>query len=254
MRLIIATMKSLLISSRQHPSAVLLVVQLLGVLLYPFIENTPEGHIALNIFGLVVLAFTTNMVRSTRGWTWLSIALAVPIIILLTLQMTRQMSNLLPWSSGLEAVFYFYAAGSLIAYMMSDYNATADELFSAAATFTLIVWGFTHLFVMTQALQPHAFLEPGSGAAPRTWSELNHLSFALLTSTGMGSVVAISAHARALASIEMMVGLMYLAAVVTRLIGFTVGPKADHRRKDDCFSRTGARVAAPDMPHLHGPS
>jgi hypothetical protein len=162
-----------------------------------------------------------------------SVLLAIPIIVLLTLQMTRQTSTfLLPWSSGLEALFYFYAAGSLITYMMSDYNATADELFSAAATFTLIVWGFTHLFVMTQALQPHAFLEPGSGAAPRTWSELNHLSFALLTSTGMGSVVAISAHARALASIEMMVGLMYLAAVVTRLIGFTTRPEDEAQRRN----------------------
>ena len=134
------------------------------------------------------------------------------------------MGNLLPWSSGLEAVFYFYAAGSLIAYMMSDYKATVDELFSVAATFTLIIWGFTHLFVMTQALQPHAFLEAGSYTQPRSWSELNHLSFALLTSTGMGNVVAVSSHARAIASIEMMAGLMYLAAVVTRLIGFTARP------------------------------
>ncbi|MES2784600.1 MAG: two pore domain potassium channel family protein [Pseudomonadota bacterium] len=225
-------MKSILETSRRHPSAVLLVVQLLGVLVYPFAENTPGGHIALNIFGLVVLAFTTNMVRTTRGWTWLSILLATAIIVLLTLQMTRDVASLLPWSSGLEAVFYFYAAGSLINYMMSDRNATADELFSAAATFTLIVWGFTHLFVMTQALQPHAFLEPGSGVAPRTWSELNHLSFALLTSTGMGSVIAISAHARALASVEMMVGLMYLAAVVTRLVSFTARPSDETHRRD----------------------
>jgi hypothetical protein len=219
-------------TSRRHPSAVLLGVQLLGVLLYPFAENTPEGHTALNIFGLAVLAFATNMVRQTRGWTWVSVFLAIPIIVLLTLQMTRPDANLLPWSSGLEAIFYFYAAGSLITYMMSDYKATVDELFSAAATFTLIVWGFTHLFVMTQALQPHAFLEAGAGAAPRTWSELNHLSFSLLTSTGMGNVVAVSAHARALASIEMMAGLMYLAAVVTRLIGFTARPADDGDRRN----------------------
>jgi hypothetical protein len=84
---------------------------------------------------------------------------------------------------------------------------------------------------MTQALQPNAFLEVGSNAVSRTWSELNHLSFALLTGTGMGSVVAVSAHARALASIEMMAGLMYLAAVVTRLIGFTTLPTDGSRSK-----------------------
>lgn len=217
-------MKKFFIHSQRHPSAVLLLVQILGVLLYPFVENTPEGPIALNIFGLLVLGITTNMVRKTPGWTWISVSLAAPIIVLLALQITYDAPSLLPWSSGLEAVFYFYAAGSLIAYMMGDYNATIDELFAAAATFTLIIWGFTHLFVMTQALQPYAFIEPGATTDARTWSELNHLSFALLTSTGMGSIVAISSHARALASIEMMVGLMYLAAVVTRLIGFTTHP------------------------------
>jgi hypothetical protein len=41
----------------------------------------------------------------------------------------------------------------------------------------------------------------------------------------MGNVVAVSAHARAIASVEMMVGVMYLATVVARLIGFTVQPR-----------------------------
>jgi hypothetical protein len=208
--------------TKRHPSAILLLVQLLGVVLYPFIEDTPLGHAGLNVFGVIVLIMAIRTVRRTPGPTWISVALAVPVVILLTLQMAYDMPHLLPWSSGLEAVFYFYAAGSLIAYMMEDYQTTTDELYAAAATFTLLVWGFTYLFVMTQALQPASFSEMG---APRAWSELNHLSFALLSSTGMGNVVAVSAHARSLASIEMMVGLMYLAAVVSRLIGFTTQTK-----------------------------
>jgi hypothetical protein len=107
---------------------------------------------------------------------------------------------------------------------MEDYRTTTDELYAAAATFTLFVWAFTHLFVLAQALQPGAF-STDPAAVPKTWSELNHLSFALLSSTGMGNVVAVSAHARALASVEMMTGLMYLATVVARLIGFTMQPR-----------------------------
>lgn len=208
--------------SKRHPSALLMMVQLLGVLLYPFIENTPYGYVGFNVFGIVVLGITVSMVKRTPGLAWISACLAGPVIVMLVLQMAFNMPQFLPWSSALEALFYFYAAGSLIAYMMEDDRTTSDELFAAAATFTLLVWGFTHLFVMTQALQPGAFSD---AAQTRTWSELNHLSFALLSSTGMGNVVAVSPHARALASIEMMVGLMYLAAVVARLIGFTVHPK-----------------------------
>lgn len=223
----------LLIHTRHHPSAILLMVQLLGMLLYPFIEKAPAGHTAFNVFGVVVLALTIRMVRRTPGETWVSMTLGVPIVVLLALQSFLDMrSALLPWSSALEALFYFYAAGSLIAYMMEDRRATTDELFAAAATFTLLAWAFTHLFLMVQELQPGTFAAAVNADAPRSWSELNYLSFALLSSTGIGDVIPLTVHARALCSIEMLVGLMYLAAVVARLIGFTTQGRIYHRRPD----------------------
>lgn len=212
----------LMLHTRRHPSAILLVVQLLGMLFYPFIENTAAGLVAFNAFGIIVLGITTNMVRRTPGHAWISAVIALVVIVLLILQRAFHLPGLLPWSSGLEALFYFYAAVSLIGYMMEDRRATRDELFAAGATFTLLAWGFTHLFVLTQAVHPGSFAAAFNADAPRTWTELNYLSFALLSSTGIGDVIPLTAHARALASVEMFVGLMYLAAVVARLIGFTV--------------------------------
>lgn len=212
----------LLASARRHPSAILLVVQLAGMLLYPFIENTHAGRIAFGAFGIVVLVITTRMVRHTPGLTWVSVGIALPAVVLLALQALFVMPQLLPWSSGLEAVFYFYAAGSLIAYMMADRHASRDEIFCAGATFTLLAWGFTYLFLLLQALQPGCFAAAVNAGEPRTWTELMYLSFALLSSTGIGDVIPLTAQARALASIEMFVGVMYLATVVSRLIGLTL--------------------------------
>lgn len=208
--------------TRRHPSAILLLVQLSGMLLYPFIENTQGGLVVFNAFGIVVLGFTIRMVRSTPGQTWISATLAVPIIVLLVLQSVFGMTQLLPWSSALEAAFYFYAALSLIAYMMEDFLATTDELFAAGATFTLLAWGFTHVFILIQAVAPGTFAAAVNAGDPRTWSELNYLSFALLSSTGIGDVIPLTPHARAVASVEMFVGLIYLAGVVARLIGLTM--------------------------------
>jgi hypothetical protein len=174
--------------TRRHPSALLLLVQLAGMLLYPFIEHIDGGRYGLTIFGIVVLAVTTAMVRRTPGLTWVSICIGLPAIVLLALQALFDLPQLLPWCSALEAIFYFYAAGSLIAYMMADYRATTDELFAAGAT------------------------------------------FALLSSTGIGDVIPLTPHARSLASIEMFVGVMYLAAVVSRLIGLTLRGR-DHGRR-----------------------
>jgi len=168
-----------LVRTRRHPSAILLLAQLLGMLLYPFLERTSFGHVAFNAFGIVILTFTIRMVRRTPGETWISVAMAIPIIALLSAQMFLNLPYLQAWSSGLEALFYFYAAGSLIAYMMADRHVTTDELYAAGATFTLLAWGFTHLYLVVQALAPGSYGAFVHAELPRTWTELNYLSFAL---------------------------------------------------------------------------
>ena len=208
-----------LVLTRRHPSAILLLVQLLGLLLYPLLEGSRSAPLALGAFGIVVLIFTTRMVRSTPGLTWLSVTIALPAVVLLLLQAFWHMEQLLPWSSALEALFYFYAAISLTAYMMSDWHATTDELFAAAATFTLLAWGFAHLFVVVQALYPGSFSAAVDPQAPRTWTELMFLSFALLSSTGIGDVIPVKPLARGVTTIARVVGVLYLAAVVSRLFG-----------------------------------
>ncbi|MDY0742983.1 ion channel [Paucibacter sp. R3-3] len=208
--------------TRRHPSAILLVVQLVGLLLYPLLESTRAGPLALSAFGIAVLVFTTRMVRRTPGLTWLSVGIALPVIVLLLMQAMLDMPWLQPWSAGLEAVFYFYAAGSLVAYMMADLHATTDELFAAGATFTLLAWAFAYSFVVLQHLQPNSFAAAVDPQLPRTWTELMFLSFALLSSTGIGDVIPVRPMARALCTLEMFVGVMYLAAVVSRLIGLTL--------------------------------
>ena len=207
---------------QRHPSAILMLVQLIGMLVYPFLEYTSGGKTVFNVIGIIVLGVATRMVRRTPGHAWISASIALPVIILLALQTFFDMPHLLPIQSALEALFYFYAAGSLIAYMMEDRETTTDELFAAGATFTLLAWGFTHVFVMIEAIAPGSFAAAVNVSNPRTWTELNYLSFALLSSTGIGDVIPLTSYTRAVASVEMLVGIMYLTAVVTRLIGFTL--------------------------------
>ncbi len=206
----------------RHPSAVLLLVQLAGLLLYPFIENTRTGPSLFGAFGVLVLGLTITMVHRAAGRAWISACIAVPAVALNVLATTFGHPSLLPWSAALEALFYFYAAGCLIAYMLADRRATTDELFAAGATFTLLAWAFTYVFILCQALQPGCFAAAVNADAPRSWTELLFLSFALLSSTGIGDVIPITVHARSLASLEMFVGVMYITLVVSRLIGLAV--------------------------------
>ena len=206
----------------RHPSAILLFVQLAGLLLYPFIEQTRAGRAILGAFGVLVLGLAISMVRRTPGRAWISFCIAVPAVAFNVIDMTMDVPQLRPWWAALEALFYFYAAGCLISYMLADRRATNDELFAAGATFTLLAWGFTFVFVLCQTLQPGSFSAAVNPEAPRTWTEMLFLSFALLSSTGIGDVIPITVHTRAVAALEMFVGVMYIALVVSRLIGLTV--------------------------------
>jgi hypothetical protein len=208
--------------AKREPSAILLAAQLLGVLLYPFMEGRSVGRALFSIFGIAVLGLVVLAVRSTPAATWIGVLVGVPATILLLIQAATQSSDLLPYSSGFEAVLYFYAAGGLISYMVADHEITRDELFAVGATFTLVAWAFAYTYTVCQAIAPHSFTAAVDPNSPRTWMELLFLSFTTLTSTGLGDVIPVRAFARSLVMIEQIAGLGYVAMVVSRLVGLLV--------------------------------
>ena len=119
---------------RRQPSAILLAAQLCGVLLYPFMEGSDVGRALFSVFGIAVLGLVVLAVRSSPGLTWVGVLLGIPATVLLLIQAVTGDTDLLPYSSALEAILYFYAAGALIAYMLADHVITRDELFAVGAT------------------------------------------------------------------------------------------------------------------------
>lgn len=206
----------------QHPSAILLSVQLIGVLIYPFMEGSPVGRGLFEVFGALVLALAIWSVRRSAGPIWIPIALGVIASGLGVGDAFQHGVTLQAWSSVFHALFYFWAAGSLMVYMLSDTTVTTDELFAVGATFTLVAWGFAYLFVIMQILEPGCFIAAVDPALPRSWTELLFLSFTNLSSTGLSDIVPVTVHARSVVMIEQLAGLGYVALFVSRLVGLTI--------------------------------
>ena len=207
---------------RRTPSAVLLLVQLLGLLLYPWMEQSPGGRALLSGFGLLVLGVELWAVRRNQWLPWLALLLAVPVVVLSVIAGLAPAPGLTVAIPSLEAVFYFYASGSMIAYMLEDPVATRDELFAAGATFTLLAWGFAYAYVACQAVVPGSFADAGGLETLRSWMDLLYLSVMVLSSVGLSDIVPVTPMARGIVMLEAMAGVMYIALVVSRLIGFTL--------------------------------
>ena len=206
----------------ERPSAALLFVQVLSILLNPLMQDTAVERGVFRVIGLLVLGAALYVVKRGPWLTGFGVLLALPVVVLsiwlaFDFDLSRQAIVAV-----LSAVFYFYATGSLIAYMLEDEFASADELFAAGATFTLLAWAFAYLYLVCQFMLPGSFgAVPESGDA-RTWFELLFLSFTTLSGVGLSDIVPVLPMARALVMIEEVSGVMYLALVVSRLIALSV--------------------------------
>ncbi len=211
-----------------HPSGILLAVQLIGVLIYPFMQDTTSGRVAFEIFGALVLGLAIWSTRESPGPTWIVIVLGVLASALSIVDAVNHSTTVEGASNICHAVFYFWAAGNLMFYMLSDREVTTDELYAVGATFTLVAWGFAYVYSLIQLIQPGCFTAAVNPGGERTWVELLFLSFTTLTSTGLSDVVPITAHARAVVMIEQLAGLGYVALFVSRLVGLTISRQMVH--------------------------
>lgn len=207
--------------ARRHPSAWLLAVQLLGVLLYPVMDDTAAGRAGFGVLGITVLGLALWVVQRSPVGMWAALLLAIPSVVFSLSAVVFDKPVLGMAAHVLESLLYFYTAGALILYMLQDHKVTRDELFAAGATFTLLAWGFAFAFSVCQQWYPGSFLAHSPGNL-RTWMELLYLSFSLLSGVGLSDVVPVHAQARALVMLAQFSGVMYVALVVSRLVGLTI--------------------------------
>lgn len=209
---------------RDHPSGVLLVVQLLGLLIFPFTDKVGLGRTLLSAFGLVVLAIAVLAVNKTPSTRLVAWTLGAPVLVLTVLEAVLQDNQTVVLVSYIfHAIFYFYTAISLLRYMFADAWVSRDELFATGACFTVLAWAFAYTHGAVQVLSPGSYLHAGHGG-PLTWMDLLFLSFTTLTNTGLSDISPGSQAnlARSILMLQMLTGLNYIALVVARLLGLTL--------------------------------
>ena len=203
----------------------LLAVQLISIFFYGFMTDSATSHLIFNSLGLVVPLLAVWTVYRTPASNWIGFALIAASISTLLLASFNHQTQLLAWSHSFESLLYFYAAFSLVMYMFNDDVVTVDELFAAAATFTLLVWAFALAYSVCQQIYPGSVIAAVNPNNPRSFIELLFMSFSIQSSTGVGDVIPITGPARAIGSLQIFTGVMYIAIVVSRLVGLAASNK-----------------------------
>lgn len=217
-----STLQRVLSTARTQPSAILLAVQVLGILAFPFMQPTQFGRVAISIFGALVLFIALYTVRSTPALTWLSMLIGMPAVAL-EIWGALEPGNVVVVVVGhsLLGLFYFYTGYGLIAYIFEDNWVTQDELYAVGAAFTVIAWGFAYLYMAIQGVWPGSF-SSSSGDTILTWQEMLFCSVANFTGVGLSDVTPVLPHAQSVVMVEQIGGVLYIAMVISRLVALTV--------------------------------
>ena len=197
----------------------------------------------LGVVQMVVVFTAVAAVRLTPALSWVALLLGVPAMVFAVLEAVEPDTDWIVLTSALvHAPFYFYVSYAMIRYLFHDDRVTRDELFATGAAFTVVAWAFAYVYAAAQVIWPGSFV--GADGKDQEWFSLLFLSFTNLTSVGLSDVLPIDAHARSLVMVEQVVGVLYVALVVARLVGLTV-VRASIRRDDRelSLSRTAWRSA-----------
>ena len=207
---------------QRNPSALLLAVQLLSVLAYPFLDSSALGRAGVGVAGLVVVAAALWAVRRTPALTWVALLVGVPAMVFTVLEAIYPSHDpIVLVSALLHAPLYLYISYGMVRYVFSDEHVTSDEIYAVGAAFTVVAWGFAYVYSGAQVLWPGSFAG-ANGPGDQSWFELLFLSFTTLTSTGLSDITPVLAHARSLSMVEQVTGVFYIAFVVARMVALTV--------------------------------
>lgn len=202
------------------PNAWLLASLVLLVIVYPFLEVSAAGRATIAIFDLAILMLALRAARAGGYETRIGWALVVPAMLLHAGGAFG--FNDVIYASGLlaQAAFHAFVVSCLLRYMLRDDVMTVDELFAAAGLYVLMAFVFAYLYALLEFLLPGSFfINPANNPDMSVaWWELLYFSFTCLTSVGFGEITPVNDHARSLVMIEQMVGVLYLALVISRLV------------------------------------
>lgn len=96
----------------------------------------------------------------------------------------------------------------------------AGEVLMVALSAYLLLGGvFAVVFNLVETAAPGSFVDPAASGTPLVWQGMIYASYVILTTLGFGDVLAVTPWARSLVTLEAVLGTLFLAIVIARLVG-----------------------------------
>jgi len=210
-------------------NAALLVVLLVLILASPFVSDDSGWFLGEVMFDAILLAGVYSVSDGRHRW---------PFLVLTTMTLAVRWGELLLGIRGfhegallLTLVWLVYAIAVIVGHLFRRREVSVDTILGAVVTYLLIAVAFMFVFQLLEVVRPGSL----SGISDEVRADRSNLVDALmyfslvcLTTMGYGDIVPVSGFARPLAVLEGVIGQLYLAVMIARLVGLHIasGPRS----------------------------
>ncbi|MDX1990962.1 MAG: ion channel [bacterium] len=203
----------------------LLTIAVLLNVLYPITEINTVFNVLYVASYALLLGFGTYVIAVNRTRLIATSAVALLTFVVNMIWVFNPAS--VPFTLGaygLLVMFHLLMIVVLTDFIFTTQRVTREVLYAAITVYILIGDLFIPLFMvietLTRTLQDTAaFIIASTPDVPITWQRMSFFSYITLTSTGYGDVLPVTTVAQAAAMLEAVIGVLYIAVLMARLVG-----------------------------------
>jgi voltage-gated potassium channel len=203
---------------RRSRFVILLVAILVELMLAPLFAGSESGLRVAQGLAIVVMVAALWAAGGRRA----SIVLFVPTFAAHLLVSSWGSTPIHVLDLVLRSVFFGYTTGLIVWSTMRRSEVTIDTIAGAACAYTLLAVVWANFYALLEVFHPGSFNIPAAwllGPTKDPTAGLVYFSFVTLTTVGYGDVTPQWPGAGGLAMTEAIVGQLYLAITIARLVG-----------------------------------
>jgi Ion channel len=204
----------------KHRFLLLFLFLLVTLIVYPYTEHRGFGFYAFRALGSTVIALSVYVVSFRRGLAVVALILAIPALVQHLVQPSLGAGFLPLVNLVLSFAFDLWIVVVIFRRVFADVRITSETIFGALCIYLLNGMSFASVYGLVADLQPKAFfLDPlvNRHIVPDRF-DLIYYSFGMMTQLGAAGITAVTDQARSLSVLEAILGQLYLAVLISRLV------------------------------------
>ena len=207
---------------------ILLLSLLAFILVTPLVQEFVGIIILWNIFLTGILLSGVHAVSEKERNVYIASLLALPMLVYLWSSYFIESNRYVVIVGSLCGVLFFaYMIVNILIFISRQDKVTRDLISGAVVVYLLMAIMWTFIYRMIETMHPGSFTLPTTSIYERT--RFVYFSLVTITTLGYGDIVPKTSLARSLATLEAVVGQLYLITTVAWLVGVRVSQSREKK-------------------------